>query len=356
MTAFPPAGPRPRRRALIACAASLVLALSTDPAAAAPAWSGGTVERSQVINCPSQIAGSPYPEVGTMTNAELYADPDALPRVGDVFYARTIPGAVGRPCADQAVAVEVVPPVGVQVAISDANPVRCVYFDIDSGLETPVGADQGCPRQATPGVYGLALNRTGAQGPTWTLPYGKALRIEVPLRATRTLAGIGGGTPSCPRREGEPPCRPDQSGDSLQFAVHVLDGNADPWLSPYVGLVVAPGAGTPGGSALALVVPRSLRIRRAARGFRIEVGVAAANATVSARLTARGRGRLGGRLLARATRRRVPAGQASLRLKLSRSALRALRRARRVGASLRVTVRIPGRPTASATRSITLRR
>ena len=242
-TASAPAGPKAARRATLA---GLVLAiLSAVPAQAAPQWVLGSIERSSVINCPSLIFGAPYTEPGALVNAEFLVEKRKLPKVGEVFYVRTRPAAVGRPCADQSVAVEVVPPVGVTLAISPRKPVRCSYFDIDSGQLTPVGPAQGCPQQAGRGIYGRSLNRAGPEGPTWALPYGQGLSIEVPVRSARTLKGLASQLPSCARREGDPPCRPEQAGDHLQFAVRVLDGNDSPWLSPYIGLF-AQGKGKPG--------------------------------------------------------------------------------------------------------------
>ncbi len=237
-------GVKAARRATLGAIVGLALALvSAVPAQAAPGWVLGSIERSSVINCPSLASDAPYSEVGAIANAELLVRRRKLPRVGEVFYVRTRPGAVGRPCADQSVAVEVVLPVGVKLAISPRKPVRCSYFHIDSGRVTPVSSAQGCPQRAGPGIYGRSLNRTGAEGPAWTLPYGQGLSIEVPLRSSRRLKGIASQTPSCGRREGEPPCRSDQAGDHLQFAVHVLDGNDSPWLSPYIGLIAKGKAG-----------------------------------------------------------------------------------------------------------------
>ena len=256
--------PFPLSAAVAIVALGLVLA-SAVPAEAAPGWVLGSVERSSVINCPSLISDNPYREVGAIAGAELLVGRRSLPRVGEVFYVRTRPGAVGRPCADQSVAVEVVLPVGVKLAISPGKPVRCSYFDIDSGKVTPVSPAQGCPQRAGPGIFGRSLNRTGAEGPAWTLPYGQGLSIEVPLRSSRQLKGIASQTPSCGRREGEPPCRPEQAGDHLQFAVHVLDGNGSPWLSPYIGLFAQ---GKPGRCARLKGRRRAACVRRSCARLR----------------------------------------------------------------------------------------
>jgi hypothetical protein len=220
-----------------ALAAALVLALAlASPSFAAKKWIFWGAEQSQVINCPSQIAGVPYSEVGAMASAESYLDRRRPPKVGQVFYVRTGPGAVGRPCVEQqAVTIEVVLPRGVKLAISRRTPIRCRSLDIDSQRFSAIKRSQGCPRRAGRGTFGPSFNPRG--GP-WPLPYGKAVFVEIPVKSSRRLVGAGGGSPSCSRREGDFPCRRDELGHSLQFGVHVLDGNDSPWLSPHVPLFV----------------------------------------------------------------------------------------------------------------------
>jgi hypothetical protein len=227
-------------RMLAGTAAFLIALLALCPVAQAKRkWVAGTIERSSVVNCPSVIGGVPYNEVGAVANAESFVDQHRLPRVGQTFYVRTEPGAIGHPCANQSVAVEIVLPRRVELAISHRTPIRCAYWDIDTRKVTKVTRSGGCPRKAKHGVYGLALNRTGSKGPTWELPYGQALRIEVPVRSKRRLTG-GAHPISCGRKEGDPPCGSSSAGDNLQFATHVFDGNSSPWLVPYAPLFVRP--------------------------------------------------------------------------------------------------------------------
>jgi hypothetical protein len=219
----------------------LITALAASPVAEAKkTWVAGSIERSTVVNCPSRIGGFPYLETGAVANAEAFVDSHRLPRVGHTFYVRTEPGAIGHPCANQAVAVEIVLPRGVKLAITRKTPIRCAYWDIDTRKVTKVKRSGGCPKKAKHGIYGLALNRGAGKGPTWELPYGQALRIEVPVRSKRRLKGAAGGPITCARNEGDPPCSPQQAGDHLQFANHVFDGNDNPWLSPNVPLFVRP--------------------------------------------------------------------------------------------------------------------
>jgi hypothetical protein len=229
------------RAVAVIVAAVAVAVLATSPVAEAKKkWVAGSVEESTVVNCPSLIDGFPLTENGAAANAEVFVDNHRLPRVGQTFYVKTEPAAIGRPCANQSVAVEIVLPRGVKLAITRRTPIRCAYWDIDTRKVTKVTRSQGCPRKAKRGLYGLALNRSGSKGPTWDLPYGQALRIQVPVKSKRRLKGAAGGPIGCGRNEGDPPCSPSRAGDHLQFADHVFDGNASPWLSPYVPLFVRP--------------------------------------------------------------------------------------------------------------------
>ena len=73
----------------VAFAAALVLALAlASPSLAAKKWTFWGAERSHVINCPSQIAGIPFSEVGALASAESYLDRRRPPKVGQVFYVR----------------------------------------------------------------------------------------------------------------------------------------------------------------------------------------------------------------------------------------------------------------------------
>jgi hypothetical protein len=237
-------------------ALTVLAALAAAPADAAQEWHPGTIEHSTVSNCNFD------PETGIVANAEFQSDPASVPKVGDVFYVRTIPGRVGNGCgSNMSVHVEIVAPAGVAPAVSASNPVRCNYMDIDTGILTPAS---GCPQAAKAGVYGVAFDQLtpggSAETSPWSLPYGKALVIEIPLRSSRGLAGA---SPSCSRANGQPPCPASQAGDSLQFADKVIDGFGSPWLSPYVGLFVN---GSAGGGA-----PRVTGLRLGLRRFRAAV-------------------------------------------------------------------------------------
>ena len=352
-------GRRVARNAAIAAVAGVGLAASSAaPAQAAPEWAVGTSEQSTVVNCTSAIIGEPYTQPGVLAYAGWLVDRNRLPRVGEVFYVSAIVGAVGAPCVEQSLLMtEVVLPRGVQLAISSDNPVRCVYEE--AGRETAVSAAQGCPQAAQNGAYGHSLNRTGSLGPVWALPLGPLLRIEVPVRSSRPLRGSGAPLPSCDRRSqlGQP-CPPEEAGDAVQFGLHVSDGNANPWLSPYIPLFVvegdggSPPDGSPGANAGTLSrsiiasVPTTIRIARLRRGVPIGVRVQHPRSRIKVSLVVRGR------TVASASIARAPAGTRAVRVKATAAGARLLRRLRRPSvATLRVRVSPPsGAPATAAAR------
>jgi hypothetical protein len=357
---------------LIAATALLVGLLAASPAVAAPEWHSGTSESSYVLDC--NFSQQP----GIQANAEFQADPQAIPRVGEVFYVRSVIARIGDGCGiDMLGHVEIVPPPGVTTAISAQHPVRCQWMDITTGALSPAG---GCPQEAQEAVYGPGFDQLtpGGSTPTypWRIAYRQALVIEVPLRSNR---GLQGTSPSCSRWEGAPPCTtPSQSGDTLQFTIRMLDAWSSAWLSPYVPLFVqggggagakGPGAGTPGGgpgagkAGLLASAPRSLKLRQLLRGLPVTVNVATTGSTVTAQLTAGGLRRVRSAsiakvtVIARATRRRAKAGTLRLRLKPTRKAARALRRTKRpLKLRLKVRVTPPAGRAQTATTRITVKR
>ena len=356
-----------RIASLLVLLAALLLAA---PANAALQWHTGTSESSYVLNCNFSQ------EPGIQANAEFQADPQALPRVGEVFYVRSVIARIGDGCGiDMLGHVEIVPPPGVTTAISAQHPVRCQWMDITTGALSPAG---GCPQEAQEAVYGPGFDQLtpGGSTPTypWRIAYRQALVIEIPLLSNR---GLQGTAPTCSRFEGAPPCTtPSQSGDTLQFTIRMLDAWSSAWLSPYVPLFVqgagggsggnAPGAGGGGGAGKAGLLasaPRSLKLKQLLRGLRVTVNVPTSGSTVTAQLTASGlRGARSASIakttvIARTTRRKAKAGTLQLRLKPTRKAARALRRTKR-SLKLRLKVRVspPAGKSQTATTPITVKR
>ena len=198
-------------------------------------------------------------EPGIQANAELQADPEALPRVGEVFYVRSVIARIGDGCGiDMLGHVEIVPPPGVTTAISAQHPVRCEWMDITTGALSPAG---GCPQEAQEAVYGPGFDQLtpGGSTPTypWRIAYQQALVIEVPLRSNR---GLQGTSPSCSRWRGRPALH-DAEPVGRHAPVHDQDARR---LVERVAVPVcaavrrrrrraraprAPGAGAPGGGA-----------------------------------------------------------------------------------------------------------
>lgn len=337
-------GVQPLRTLTIAVAALLSLGMAAD-ARAALEWHPGSIEQSYVGNCVFE------PETGIIANAEFQSDPVQVPRTGDVFYVRMIPGRVGNGCGiGMAAHVEIVPPSGVTIAASSAHPVRCSFMEIDTGALT---AAAGCPQTAQQGVYGPAFDQAaGGSISPWEIAYGQALIIEIPLRSSRRLAGT---SPGCGRTEGQPPCAGDASGDTLQFAEKIIDGWASPWLSPYVALFVQD-AGGEGKSGLIASAPASVRIGRLLSGVSIKVRVARAGSRVTAQLSTRGLAAARGGVIASKTLKGAKSGTVKLRLKPSRKVGRMLRHVRRLSTTLRVRVTPPGGRAETARKHILLRR
>jgi hypothetical protein len=360
------------RSFLLVFTALLVVVLPARSAEAALQWHPGTSESSYVLDCNFNQ------QPGIQANAEFQADPQAIPRVGDVFYVRSVIARIGDGCGiDMLGHVEIVPPPGVTPAISGQHPVRCQWLDIATGALSAAG---GCPQEVQEAVYGPGFDQLTPGGATptypWRIAYQQALVIEIPLRSNRSLQGTN---PTCGRFEGDPPCTASsQSGDTLQFTVRMLDAWSSAWLSPYVPLFVngsgapgakTPGANTPGGedgagkAGLLASAPRSLKLKQLLRGLPVTVNVATGGSTVTAQLTAgslrRARSASVAKVtvIARGTRRRAKAGILRLRLKPTRKAARALRRTKRpLKLRLKVRVAPPAGKAQTATARITVKR
>lgn len=180
----------------------------------------GVAESSQIVLCRTDLFGGPGIVVEGAKALVLLPVLPQPPKVGEVFYAIALIGAGGDSCVGRFAHVEVIPPLGVELAISEQTPIVCEYGD--GTTTTPVPPAEGCPRAAATGLFGAALNRTTRADGLWELPLGRSLALKIPLRSSRPLAGLAGGTPTCGRLRGAFPCRPEQAGDSLQAPSAVL--------------------------------------------------------------------------------------------------------------------------------------
>jgi hypothetical protein len=219
----------------LAAAASLTLPMA---AAAKPRWISGQMVRSTVTSCASIVAGVPVLTAGVLAEASFKADPKRLPKTGQVFYARVFIGGAGEPCVTQYAQLQVVLPLGVELAISSRRPVRCTHFTSTDSPIVPLTRADGCPRRASRGTYGVQFDRTTRADGLWELPRGQGYFVDFPLRSSRKLKGIAAGQPLCGRVEDAPPCSRKEVRDNLQAAIFVIDGDTDPWVAPHVGLFV----------------------------------------------------------------------------------------------------------------------
>jgi hypothetical protein len=231
--------------ALTAVAGAMAFASSAQ---AAPSWSDGPVEKSQITNCASIIFGSPTQEDGAWTWTGQFVDPANFPNINEVFYMHVVAGATGNSCSGQYVHFELNPASG--VAFAPGNPIFCYAINWNtnppSAQQEPTWqmanspTDGACPQTGEGGGlgYGLsfdAYNEAGTAADPWPLPQGRGWEIQIPVTSNRALNGGFGACADC-------------SG----FATKLLDGNSSPLLFPRQGLFVnnaVPGGGAaPGGT------------------------------------------------------------------------------------------------------------
>jgi hypothetical protein len=363
------------RAALIA----LVIALAApSAAAAAPDWHSGTIEKSTVTNC------NFFPETGINALAQRYTDDANLPKIGEVFYVRTLPARTGNGCGiAMHTHVELVLPTGVTPAISQQNPVKCSLWDYQADTSTPL---EGCPQVPQTGIYGPAFDQETQSGPQpWEVPHLRGVVIEVPVTSSRALSGT---SPGCGRSSGQPPCTPDRSGDTAQFVNVISDGRLDPTLVPHVPLHVAAapapptvdpgpgggstggGGGTQGGGGTSDVPATSggrptvsaastATVRTLGRGLVVTVDVPTPGSTVKLQLSARGLSPKPKKtvVLGKRSTRTTASGKTQIKLKLSKSSLAKLKRARKtITGQLQMDVTAPDGTRSQAKRKLKIKR
>ena len=360
---------------------ALIVALAApSAAAAAPDWHSGTIESSTVTNC------NFFPEKGINANAQRFTDDSNLPKVGEVFYVRTIPARTGNGCGiAMHTHVELVLPTGAMPAISQANPVRCLLWDYTTDQSTPL---DGCPQTPQQGIYGPAFDQETAGGPQpWEVPHLRGVVIEVPVTSNRALTGT---SPACGRTSGSPPCPAASSGDTAQLVNVISDGRLDPTLVPYVPLHVAAtptpadpgnggagGGGTQGGGGSqggggtgdgsspgttgrrpTVSAASTATLRTLGRGLVVTVDVPAAGSSVKVQLSARGLPPKRSKtvVLGKRSMRTTASGKTQLKLKLSESAIAKLKRARKsVAGQLVLDVTAPDGTRAQAKRTLKIK-
>lgn len=209
----------------LALAAGLTVA-AAGAAHAAVSRHDGVVLFTSVLNCDGVVWGSPYYEAGAGAVASVIYDDAVPPRAGDVFYVSVEVTAVGNPypCLDQSMRPDLTLPSGISLAISGANPIRCVKWDytVDPYVGTPeIGL---CPSSAQAPESGGTVGFGTASGGTWTIPTGIGYEVQVPVVAA--AQGI----------------------KTFTFPTRVVDGNSNPILKPVsdvVQILPAPVGPTP---------------------------------------------------------------------------------------------------------------
>jgi hypothetical protein len=115
---------------------------------AAPAYSDGRIQYSEVVDCVSIIQGSPYTTPGVGTWVGFNTDPAAAkPGPNDIYYVRVVVGGIGNACAGQFAQIELGLPASTSPAISGTNPVLCYY----NGGSLPGNCPQSLGAGSAPG-------------------------------------------------------------------------------------------------------------------------------------------------------------------------------------------------------------
>jgi hypothetical protein len=227
-----------RRATTVAAIAAAALALAAAPRARADvAWQDGLLATSTYTQCVVNVV-----ETGADAWTGYLMDPASPPRPGDVFYGHAAFAALTSACAgDMLAELDLVLPPGVSLAIDAAHPIRCYYQDADAPDKV---ANPACPTHTVAGVFGPQLP-AGDGGGGWDLPPGRTFEVQFPLVSNRQLQGPAGG--HCPSTADEIPFYVNH--DCLIAAVHVIDGDSNPWLTPseelFLGAPAAPPAPGP---------------------------------------------------------------------------------------------------------------
>ncbi len=155
-------------------------------ARAAPQWNFGAYESFWHYECVSGLQ-----EVLTQAQAGYYGD-GATPRVGEVYYTSSRLSIVGNACAGGSQVVpELFLPSQTVLAISGANPVRCVYTNLSTGAQSELPLNE-CPQTPSAGPNGGYAFYQPQQS-TFPVAYGTTFELWVPVLSKKVLSGIGSG-------------------------------------------------------------------------------------------------------------------------------------------------------------------
>ncbi len=195
-----------------------------EPAAAAVTRHDGVTRFNWALNCESVLAGYPYVEAAAGLVAGVLYDDAAPPKTGEVFYVVFEGAGTGNPypCVGQFMRPDIVLPAGLDLAVSAANPIRCVRWDYNGSEPVTAPETALCPTSPQPPESGGIASFGTSGGSSWDISNYIGYEIQVPV-----VASTPGWT-------------------SVQFAVRVLDADTNPLItvmSDYV--YVGAGATTP---------------------------------------------------------------------------------------------------------------
>lgn len=209
--------------AALAIAAVGVVAVA-EPASAATTRHDGAVRFNWGRNCESVLYGYPYVEAAAGLVASVVYDDAAPPKVGEVFYVVVEGAGVGDPypCVGQKMKADILLPAGVDLAVSAANPIRCVRWDYGEGDPVSTPETALCPTAPQPPELGGAASFGTADGSMWDIPMGLGWEVQVPV-----VASASGST-------------------AVEFAVRIADAEDNPVINVTSGYVpVAPASTLP---------------------------------------------------------------------------------------------------------------
>ncbi len=343
-------------------AAALTCAFAT-PASADVQWLNGVDAFTNIFAC-----GIGNAETGAYAHVGFLADPNAPPRVGDVYYGHTVFGAVGDTCGvsdsqpeTQGAHFEVLLPRATQFAVSAQNPIKCFVTTVN---QAPQQDTADCPTGPSGGYFGgTALNPPAND--VYTIDRGVELDIQFPLVSSAPLLGDShpGGC------------------DCLVGLTKVADGQGDPLLQLTKAVVVQPGTDPgPGPQPLppplppqplpqpndlgAAHAPHSIRLAQALKkGITVTVVNGYSGTTDSVvvigstgKVKKLGEARKKVKVFGKAVMRGRHKGRVKLRVKLSRKVRSLLKHRRTTHLLITITASSPGHPTGTANRKLTLKR
>jgi hypothetical protein len=208
--------------AALAIAAVGVVAVA-EPASAATTRHDGTVRFNWGRNCESVLYGFPYVEAAAGLVASVLYDDAAPPKVGEVFYVVVEGAGIGDPypCVGPKMKADILLPAGVDLAVSAANPIRCVRWDYGEGDPVSTPETALCPTAPQPPELGGAASFGTADGSMWDIPMGLGWEVQVPV-----VASASGYT-------------------SVEFAVRIADAEDNPVINVTSDLVHIDAVATP---------------------------------------------------------------------------------------------------------------